>query len=76
MSFSEDFGFAPVKKIQIAEIDTTTRNRLFNTFTQADYDKVYGDLKAGKYTIFNDVSENDPAKALTNLSNTKVTFIE
>lgn len=35
MSFSEDFGFAPVKKIQIAKIDTTTRNRLFNTFTQA-----------------------------------------
>ena len=48
----------------------------FNTFTKADYDKVYADLKAGKYTIFNDVTENDPAKALTNLSNTKVTFIE
>ena len=48
----------------------------FNTFTQADYDKLYADLKAGKYNIFNAVEENDPAKALTNLSNTKVTFIE
>ena len=48
----------------------------FNKFTQADYDTLYNDLKAGKYNIYNNVEENDPAKALTNLSNTKVTFIE
>ena len=48
----------------------------FETFSKADYDTLYNDLKAGKYTIFNDVTEYDPAKALTNLTNTKVTFIE
>ena len=48
----------------------------FEKFTQADYDTLYNDLKAGKYSIYNNVEENDPAKALTNLSNTKVTFIE
>ena len=48
----------------------------FETFTKADYDVVYNDLKSGKYAIFNDVTEFDPSKALTNLTNTKVTFIE
>ena len=48
----------------------------FNTFTQADYDKVYEALKAGEYKIFNSVEDQNPASALTNLSNTKVTFIE
>ena len=48
----------------------------FETFSKADYDALYSDLKSGKYTIFNDVTEYDPAKALTNLTNTKVTFIE
>ena len=51
-------------------------NARFNTFTKADYDVVYNDLKAGKFNIFNDVTESNPATALTNLSNTKVTFIE
>ena len=48
----------------------------FETFSKADYEALYDDLKSGKYTIFNDVTEYDPTKALTNLSNTKVTFIE
>ena len=48
----------------------------FETFSKADYDALYKDLQSGKYNIFNDVTEYDPAKALKNLSNTKVTFIE
>lgn len=48
----------------------------FTTFTQADYDAVYEDLKAGKYTIKNDVAESDPSKADLGLTNTKVTFIQ
>ena len=48
----------------------------FETFSKADYEALYDDLKSGKYTIFNDVTEYDPTKALTNLSSTKVTFIE
>ena len=48
----------------------------FETFSKVDYEALYNDLKSGKYTIFNDVAEYDPTKALTNLSNTKVTFIE
>ena len=51
-------------------------NARFNTFSKADYDALYNDLKAGKFNIFNDVTESNPALALTNLSNTKVTFIE
>ena len=51
-------------------------NARFEKFTQADYDVLYADLKAGKYEIYKEVKENNPAKALTNLSNTKVTFIE
>lgn len=48
----------------------------FETFTKADYDALYNDLKAGKYTIFNNVEDYNPATALKNLTNTKVTFIE
>lgn len=48
----------------------------FETFTKADYDVLYNDLKAGKYTIFNNVEDYNPATALKNLTNTKVTFIE
>ena len=48
----------------------------FTTFTKADYDALYEDLKNGKYTIKNDVSESDPSKADLGLTNTKVTFIQ
>ena len=48
----------------------------FETFSKADYDTLYNDLKSGKYTIFNDVSDYNPETALKELSNTKVKFIE
>ena len=48
----------------------------FETFSKADYDTLYNDLKAGKYTIFNDVEDYNPETALKELSNTKVKFIE
>ena len=48
----------------------------FETFSQADYDALYADLKGGKYTIFNSVEDYNPQTALKDLSNTKVTFIE
>lgn len=48
----------------------------FETFSKADYDTLYNDLKDGKYTIFNDVSDYNPETALKELSNTKVKFIE
>ena len=48
----------------------------FEKFTKADYEVLYNDLKAGKYTIFNNVEDYNPATALKNLTNTKVTFIE
>ncbi|MBR4313986.1 MAG: BMP family ABC transporter substrate-binding protein [Lachnospiraceae bacterium] len=48
----------------------------FETFSKADYNAVYEDLKAGKYAIFNDVSDYNPETALKELSNTKVKFIE
>lgn len=48
----------------------------FETFGKADYDTLYNDLKDGKYTIFNDVSDYNPETALKELSNTKVKFIE
>lgn len=51
-------------------------NARFETFTKAEYDVVYSDLKNGKYTIFNDVTDYNPATALKDLTNTKVTFIE
>ena len=48
----------------------------FTTFTEADYDALYEDLKSGKYTIKNDVVESDPSKADLGLTNTNVTFIQ
>lgn len=48
----------------------------FETFSKADYDTLYNDLKDGKYTIFNDVEDYNPETALKELSNTKVKFIE
>ena len=48
----------------------------FEKFGKADYDTLYNDLKSGKYTIFNDVSDYNPETALKELSNTKVKFIE
>lgn len=48
----------------------------FTKFSQADYDKLYADLKDGKYNINNSVDESDPSKAELGLTNTKVTFIE
>ena len=48
----------------------------FEKFGKADYDTLYNDLKDGKYTIFNDVSDYNPETALKELSNTKVKFIE
>ena len=48
----------------------------FETFSKADYDTLYNDLKSGKYTIFNDVEDYNPETALKELSNTKVKFIE
>lgn len=48
----------------------------FTTFSQADYDALYADVKDGKYAIKNDVTESDPSKANLGLTNTKVTFIE
>ncbi len=48
----------------------------FNTFTKADYDVLYADLKGGKYNIKNDVTESDPSKADLGLTNTTVTFIQ
>ncbi len=48
----------------------------FNTFSQADYDKVYTDLLDGKYTISNSTENTNPNEALTNLTNTNVTYVE
>ena len=48
----------------------------FNSFSQADYDKVYADLLDGKYTINNSTENTNPSEALTNLTNTKVTYVE
>ena len=48
----------------------------FEKFTKADYDALYNDLKAGKYKIFNDVTDYNPETALKELTNTKVKFIE
>lgn len=48
----------------------------FNTFSQADYDKVYTDLLDGKYTISNSTENTNPSEALTNLTNTNVTYVE
>ncbi len=47
----------------------------FDKFTKADYDEVYKRLQNGEFSLFNDVAESDPSKALT-LENTKVTFIQ
>lgn len=33
MSFSKDFGFEPVNEIQLTTLDSRTRNRLFNIFS-------------------------------------------
>lgn len=46
MSFAEEFGFAPAKAIQINNIDSKLRNRLFNLFTDEikrwrDADNIY-----------------------------------
>lgn len=48
----------------------------FDNFSKADYDALYSELKAGKYSIFNNVEDYNPETALKNLSNTTVKFIE
>ena len=47
----------------------------FTTFSQADYDELYKKLQNGEWTLMNDVSDSNPATALT-LTNTKVTYID
>ena len=46
----------------------------FESFTQADYDALFADMKAGKITINNNTEDSTTAD-LT-LSNTKVSFVE
>ena len=46
----------------------------FESFTQADYDALFADMKAGKITINN--STEDSTTADLTLSNTKVSFVE
>lgn len=57
-------------------VGTAMDHAKFEKFTKADYDALYNDLKAGKYKIFNDVTDYNPETALKELSNTKVKFIE
>ena len=49
MSFSKDFGFEPVNEIQLTTLDSRTRNRLYNTFSDVmdcsnEADKIYAIL--------------------------------
>ena len=49
MSFSKDFGFEPVDEIQLTTLDSRTRNRLYNTFSDVmdcsnEADKIYAIL--------------------------------
>lgn len=49
MSFSKDFGFEPVDEIQLTTLDSRTRNRLYNTFSDVmdcsnEADEIYAIL--------------------------------
>ena len=57
-------------------IGAAMEHNRFTKFSKEEYDVLYADLKAGKYTIKNDVTVSDPSKADIGLTNTKVTFIQ
>ena len=57
-------------------VGAAMENARFEKFSNDDYDKLYSELKSGKYSIFNNVEDYNPETALKNLTNTTVKFIE
>ena len=68
-------GKTSVFNAQNNGVGAAMEHNKFENFTQADYDELYKKLQNGEWKLMNDVSNPNPATALT-LSNTKVTYIE
>ena len=68
-------GQTTIFNVQNDGVGAAMDHAKFDTFTRAEYDEVYKRLQNGEWKLMNDVTDSNPATALT-LSNTKVTFIE